>query len=357
MSSAMLQQMSRGQQPTAAMQQEADSFGKGFTSALQEDRKALFGGDLVRTLLLLALTGAVIWAAWKQKLSPVIAAVLFIVLASFDLLGVGKRYLNENNYIEAGEFDNTFALSAADAEIKKDTGYYRVFNQTRDPFNESMTSYHHNSVGGYHPAKLQIYQDPIENQISSNNRQVLNMLNTKYYILPNPQTGAPVAQLNPEAFGPCWLVQGIRYVADAKEEMSALDNTNLRDTAVVQQRFAQQVGDAPVADSTAFVRLIANKNDQVLYESNAASNQFAVFSEVFYDRGWKAFVDGRETPIVKTNYALRGLALPAGAHQIEFRFEPAMYKLGNTLVLVCSLLTYLVVLGGLFLHLRAVQKA
>lgn len=356
MSQAMLQQLARGQQSTAEMQQQADQFGRGFTNAIQADRRSLYGSDLVRTLLLLALGAATLWAAWKRKVKPVTAALLLLAFSSFDLLSVGRRYLNETKFVEPDEFDNTFALSAADRQIKADTGYFRVFNQTRDPFNESITSYHHNSIGGYHPAKLQIYQDLIENQISKNNMQVFNMLNTRYFILPDPQTGAPVARLNPGAFGPCWLVQGIHFVQDGKEEMAALDSMNLRDTAVVQVRYKDRIAALPVPDSTATLRFIENRNDLIRYESNAATPQFAVFSEIWYDRGWKAYIDGKEAPLVKTNYALRGLALPPGKHEIELRFEPYLYKLGNLLVLVCSLLTYVVVLGGLYLHWRGTQK-
>lgn len=356
MSQAMLQQMARGQQPTPDMQQQADQFGRGFTSAIQADRRSLYGGDLARTLILLALGAATLWAAWQRKVQPVIATLLLLAFSSFDLLSVGRRYLNDTKYVEPDEFDNTFALSAADRQIKADTGYFRVFNQTRDPFNESITSYHHNSVGGYHPAKLQIYQDLIENQISKNNMQVFNMLNTRYFILPDPQSGAPVARLNPGAFGPCWLVQGIRFVQNGKEEMAALDSMNLRDSAVVQISFKDRIVALPVADSSATLRFLENRNDLIRYESNALTPQFAVFSEVWYDRGWKAFIDGKEAPLVKTNYALRGLALPAGKHAIELRFEPYLYQLGNMLVLICSLLTYGVLLGGLFLHWRSTQK-
>ena len=352
MSGAMLQQLSQGQQPTAAMQQQADSFGREFTAAIQADRKSLLGSDLLRTLFFLLVTGALVWAASQQKLKATATAIVLVALSFLDLIPVDKRYLNNDSFVDAADFDNAFALSEADQQIKQDKGYYRVLNQTGDPFNESLTSYHHNSIGGYHAAKLQIYQDLIENQIAKNNMQVLNMLNTKYFILPNPQTGKPVAQLNPGAFGPCWLVKGVQFVPDGKAEMRALDSVNLRDTAVVQVKFQKDIG-LPVPDSTATIRLLENKNDIIHYESKASTPQFAVFSEIWYDRGWKAFVDGKEVPIIKTNYALRGLSLPAGSHKVEFRFEPKAYETGNMLVLICSLLTYVVVLGGLFLHFRS----
>jgi hypothetical protein len=246
-------------------------------------------------------------------------------------------------------------MSTADTQIKQDTGYYRVFNNATDPFNESNTAYHHNSIGGYHPAKLQIYQDLIEYQISKNNMQVLNMLNMKYVIVRNPQTGEMIAQQNPEAFGPCWLVKGIKFVTNGKAEMDALDNTSLKDTAVVQTKFKSMIKEIPIVDSAATLSFIENKNDLIRYQSNAITPQLGVFSEIYYDRGWKAFIDQKEVPIIKTNYALRGLAIPAGKHEITFRFEPASYKQGNIISLISSILIYLFVAGGLYWEWKRLQ--
>ncbi len=358
MTGAMLQQYAQqGQQPGAEVQQQAESFGKAFITAIQEDRKSLFAGDLIRSFIFISLTLLVLWFASTKKLQAVPAMIILLLLSSIDLLSVGKRYLNENNFVDGSDFDNAFAMTDADRQIKQDKGYFRVFNTTVDFVNESVTAYHHNSIGGYHPAKLQIYQDLIENQIVKNNMQVLNMLNTKYFIVQNPQTGAPFAQMNPSAFGPVWLVKGIKYVSNGKEEMKALDSTNLRDTAVVQVKFKSVVGADPVYDSTASIQLIENKNDLINYESKANSNQFAVFSEVYYNKGWNAFIDGKKAEIVKTNYALRGLAIPAGNHQIEFRFEPQSYKTGDTIVLISALLTYLIVIAGLFMEWKKSKQA
>lgn len=357
MSGAMLQQASQGKQPTPEMQQQAETFGKAFITAIQADRKGLFGSDLLRTIILLTLTLLVLWLASNKKLKPLPVMLVLLVLSSFDLLAVGRRYLNDNSFVDPDEFNNAFAMTDADKMIKQDKGYYRVFNTTVDFTNESVTSYHHNSIGGYHPAKLQIYQDLIENQIGKNNLQVLNMLNTKYFIVQNPQNGQPAAQINPGNFGPCWLVKGIKYVENGKEEMKALDSTNLRDTAVVQVKFKSFIPNAPVYDSAASIQLIENKNDIINYESKAGSNQFAVFSEIYYTAGWNAFIDGKKAEIVKTNYALRGLAIPAGTHKIEFRFEPYSYKLGDQLDLIAAILTYLIVFGGLFMAWKTSKQA
>lgn len=359
LSQAMLQQATQQgqQQPTAEMLQQAEQFGRGFVLAIQSDRKDLFGADLMRSLLIMALAMLLLWLASSKKINSLTVTMLLLVLCSVDLLTVGKRYLNESTFVDPSTFDGAFALTDADRMIKQDNGYYRVLNTTADFTNESITAYHHNSIGGYHPAKLQIYQDLIEYQIGRNNMQVLNMLNTKYFIVQNPQTGQPIAQMNPSAFGPVWFVKGVHFVADGKEEMKALDSINLRDTAVVQTKFKTSIAQLPVYDSAATIRLIENKNDVINYESNAATNQFAVFSEVYYTAGWNAFIDGKQAPIVKTNYALRGLAVPAGKHNIEFRFEPKSYKLGDTINLIASLLTYLIVFGGLFMTWKTSKQA
>ncbi len=347
MKSAMLQQISQNAPASATAEQEAEKFGKDFVTAIQTDRRSMAGSDLLRTIVLMTLALAVIWWTLKQK-QYTGGIVALGILCLFDLLTVDKRYLNNDRFVEQSDFQNSFAMSAADTQIKQDTGYYRVFNNATDPFNESNTAYHHNSIGGYHPAKLQIYQDLIEYQISKNNMQVLNMLNMKYVIVRNPQTGEMIAQQNTESFGPCWLAKGIKFVSSGKEEMNALDNTPLKDTAVIQTKFKADIKAMPVVDSTATLSFLENKNDLIRYQSNASTPQLAVFSEIFYDRGWKAFIDQKEAPIIKTNYALRGLSIPSGKHDIEFRFEPASYRLGNIISLISSILIYVFVAGGLF---------
>jgi uncharacterized membrane protein YfhO len=156
------------------------------------------------------------------------------------------------------------------------------------------------------------------------------MLNAKYFIYrDNKETKAK--WLNPNALGNCWFVSSIQYVKNADEEMAAVRVADPRNTAIVQESYKTAVLFAPQADSTATIKLLKNDNDIIRYTSSSATNQFAVFSEVYYKAGWKAFIDGKEAPIVKTNYALRGLSVPAGKHSIEFRFEPSGYMTGRKL--------------------------
>jgi hypothetical protein len=345
----MLQQMGGNSNP--GVQQQAAEFGKSFINAIHQDRRSLFGKDLLRTLLLIAAAGGLIYFFIQKKIKPTYVMIGLLILSSFDLFAVGRRYFNDKNFVEPENFEGSFTPSPADVEIKKDNGYYRVFNQTADPFQDAHTSYHHNSVGGYHPAKLAIYSDLIENQLSKGNMQVFNMLNTKYFITANPQSGQPAAQLNPGAFGPCWLVKGIKYVADGKQEIAALDNTNLKDTAVVQQKFKENI--LPIQpDSAASIQFIANTNDTVRYQSNAATNQFAVFSEVYYSKGWNAYIDGKKSDYAKVDYALRGMSIPAGKHNIEFIFEPTVYFLSSSITMWGSILLYLMVIGAIYVYVK-----
>ncbi|MEJ7679530.1 MAG: hypothetical protein WKG06_17050 [Segetibacter sp.] len=287
-------QQSAGQGPaTAAVKQQATELGRSFIEAIRDDRKSLFGWGLIRTIFLIATASGLIYLFIQRKIKPGIVMAGMLVLSSIDLFAVGRRYFNEKNFVEQETSGDAFTPSPADLQINNDKGYFRVFNQTTDVFNEAATAYFHNSIGGYHPAKLTLYNDIIENQLSKGNMQVFNMLNTKYFIVPGVQN-QPQAQLNPGAFGPCWLVKGIKFVSDGKEEMAALNNTNLRDTVVIQQKFKDKV-QTPQFDSSASIKLIENNNDTIRYQFASSANQYADFSEVYYSAGWNAYIDGKKT--------------------------------------------------------------
>ncbi|HEY4334816.1 MAG TPA: YfhO family protein, partial [Puia sp.] len=343
-----LQQLSQGHQPGQDAQQQAMATGNSLLRALESDRQGIYGSDLVRTIFLIVLAGGLVWLFLKNKIKPVILLAGLIVLSSYDLLSVGNRYLNQESYVDPGDAEAVLAPSAANQQIMSDPDKnFRVFDQaSQDPFQNATASYHHNSLGGYSPAKLGLYQDLIDNQLSKGNLQVYNMLNTKYVIQADPRTGQPVARLNSGAFGPCWLVKAIHYVKDGNEEMKALDSINVRDTAIIQQKLSSKVKFAPVADSSASIRLINNDNDKITYKFSAKTNQFAVFSEIYYDKGWDVYIDGNKTDYCRVDYLLRGMSIPAGDHAIEFRFEPHSYKVGMMLTSWFSLLIYLLLIAA-----------
>jgi hypothetical protein len=226
----------------------------------------------------------------------------------------------------------------------------RVYDQA--DFTSSTVSYFFNSIGGYSPAKLGLYQDIITNQIAQNHMNVLDMLNTKYFIVQNPANGHPEAQLNPGALGNCWFVKGFSFAKNADAEMAVLNRLNTRDSAVIDERFRSFAGNEPFFDSTATITMKENLNDKIIYESKSPTSQFAVFSEVYYPHGWDAYLDGRKVDYLRVNYLLRGMPVPAGNHTIEFRFEPRSVILGDKITMWFNILIYLMLVAGFILEFK-----
>jgi hypothetical protein len=276
------------------------------------------------------------------------------------MLGVAGRYLNSDSFVEDSDFESAFIPSEADEQILKDPDHanFRVFNQMEPNsfYTDSRTSYHHNSIGGYHPAMLALYNDIIERQLQKGNERVYNMLNTKYFIIQDPRNGKPVAQQNPAAFGNAWLVKGIKYVNNANEEMQALDSTDIKDTAIVEKKYQPEIKQAPVFDSSAFIKLKQNLNDKIEYSFHSKSPQFAVLSEVYYPLGWNAYIDGQKASYVKTNYVLRGMYLPAGDHQVEFRFQPTSFSTGRTITIIANSIVFIVMIAAFVFYIRRKPK-
>lgn len=346
----MLQQMAQKQEATPQMKQQADELGRSIVKGLQEDRKGLFGFDLLRSFLLIAVSAGAVYLWLKNKLTATYTTIIVGLLVVFDTLSVANRYLNNNSFNEASDVEGAFNPSPAVQQILADkSGFFRVFDETAEqgPFQDSKISYHLNSIGGYSPAKLALYQDIIERQLSRGNMNVFNMLNTKYFIAQNPQNGQVIAQLNPGALGNCWFVKAIVFAKNADEEMKILDSLNTKDSAVIDIRFKTAVGNQPLYDSNATIVLKENLNDKVVYESNAASDQFAVFSEVYYPHGWNVTIDGKPSDYARVNYTLRGLAVPAGKHTIEFSFEPRSAIISDQISKWCNILFFVLLIGSI----------
>jgi hypothetical protein len=324
-----------------------------FFSSLKEDRQSLMLNSILRSFIFIAIAAALIYFFVKDKIKSLALAVAFTVLSFSDVMAIDTRYLNSGNYQDAEEYENNFTPSAADQQILQDKSFYRVFNTIGSSFQDAMPSYYHNSVGGYNPAKLSIYQDLIERQLSKSplNMPVFNMLNTKYFITGNPS--GPQAQLNPDALGNAWFVKAVRLVKTPLEEMNTLNDFHPKDSAVANEEFKTVIHyDAAGFDSTSNIRLIKNDNDYIQYESNNSHNGFGVFSEIFYDRGWKAYIDNKETPIARVNYVLRGLSIPSGKHNIEFKFVPQAHKIGSAFTTIFQIVMLLLVAVTIFVTMR-----
>ncbi|MEO7309159.1 MAG: YfhO family protein [Chitinophagaceae bacterium] len=337
--------------------------GKGILTALRSDRAAYFGKDILRSFAFVALAIFLMGMFIRKKLNATVLLAGIGLLTMIDLLGIDSNYLNKTSFINKDEYEtNEFPESDADKQILKDTDpNYRVFNYSGgDPFQESKTSYYHKSIGGYHPAKLAIYDDLITFQLSRKlNEQVLNMLNAKYIIQDNPQTKQPMVFPNPAALGNCWLVKGVSFVNGAVAEMRALDAFNPKDTAIVDNKYKADLTGMMPTDSASSIKQTVFDNDAIKYESNTTSAQLAIFSEIFY-KDWFAYIDGKPAKVVKANYVLRGLLVPAGKHTIDFKFEPAAYKTGYAISAIASWLIVALLLGfvvwGVFLKEMAWRK-
>ena len=355
---AGVSQQAQGKQPGADVMQQATSMASSLIQALRTDRQSAYGGDLIRSIVLIALAAVLIGLYLKDKYKEQrILLGALVVLSSYDLLGIASRYLNESKYVEQTDLESQLAPTAADQRIKQDPEKgFRVFNASGDPFQMSLesarTSYNHNNIGGYSPAKLGLYQDLLVNQLYRTNPNVLNMLNTKYVIQDDPQTRQPVAHLNPDANGAAWLVKGIDFVANGNDEMKALDSVSTRDTVIIQSKYKDLVKFQPVPDSTASIHLIDNKLDEISYKFSAKTNQFAVFSEIYYEKGWEAYIDGQKTDYLRVDYVLRGMAVPAGDHTIEFKFRPKSFIMGDRITTWSSLLVWIGLLAAVVFEWR-----
>ncbi len=336
---------------------------KSFLNGLKEDRKALFLGDLLRSLLFIAVAVLALFLFNRKTLNALITTIIIGVFAFIDVIVIDNKYLNAENFQENTEYENVFKPSAVDEQIKKDTSYYRVFDVSQGispAFNGgALTSYFHKSIGGYHPAKLSIYQDLVEKQLYNFPEciPVLNMLNTKYIITSGQQNGQQLmSQENPGALGAVWFVKAIDFKKSPADVMSALTNFNPKDTAIIEESLKQGLHTNAAGDSSAFIKLIVNDNDNIDYQSSSSKDEFAVFSEIFYDDGWVATIDGKESPIIRTNYVLRGLQIPAGKHNIHFEFKPAAFTNSNTAAIGASAFIWLLLGFAAFTSLRKKMK-
>lgn len=317
----------------------AKQLGGDFINALVADRKSMYTYDLVRSLILVLFAGGGLWLFLKERAKINVVLILIGALILFDLVGVNTRYVNEDDFVSARQVNKPFSPTAADNEILKDDSHYRVFDTTDGA---SRASYFHNSIWGYHAAKPGKYQELYDFYIAKQNTQVINMLNIKYII-----GGEDQVMQNEEAYGNAWFVNSIKWVDTADEEMQALESTNVKTTAVVNKKYL--IGGEQFNPTAQDQIILSNyKPDHLIYKTSVSSRQFAVFSEMYYEDGWNAYVDGKLIPHVRVNYVLRGCEIPKGDHTVEFKFEPQVVQTGSTIALAGSLIFVLIFFGALY---------
>jgi hypothetical protein len=327
---------------------------------IREQRASMLRTDAFRSFFFIIATGGILYFWKENKLKDGLAIGLVVAVIAIDLIPVSKRYLNEDNFVKENRGE-LITKTEADKRILQDDGHYRVLN-LNNPFNEARTSYYHSSVGGYHGAKMRRYQDLIENHLQNemsimveklrsgdsdlSNFGIINMLNTKY-IKFGSQAGQVIP--NQHANGNAWFVEEVITVSNPDEEIEKLGNINTQQEAVVNtDRFdlSQEVF------SKGKIELISYAPNELIYTSNNNSNGLAVFSEIYYPKGWKAYIDGKESDILQVNYVLRGLEIPSGNHEIRFEFKPDAYFIGNKVMLGSSIMIFILLIGGLAFQIR-----
>lgn len=319
--------------------------GSAFISALIDDRKALYTKDLLRTLGFILATIAVLYAFYKAKINHTTAIIAVGVLGVLDLVLIDLNYVNKNNFVPKQMVTIPFQATAADNEILKDATNFRVFEQAGG-FSSARSSYFHHSLGGYHAAKPKKIQDLFDYQIAQQNIEVLNMLNVKYIIGKDEQQ-QDIPLQNPEANGNAWFVKEIKKVANADEMMREMKSFKSKETALAFTNDPISKTTFSV-DSLAQIKLINAQPNKLVYESTNSKDGFAVFSEMYYPKGWNITINGKSTNMHEVNYTLRGLEIPAGINKIEFTFEPQVVKTGSLISLITSIIAVLAIFGGLF---------
>jgi len=337
---------------------------------IREQRASMFRGDLFRSLgFVLAGTGVLWFYVKSQKFSSTgVLAVILGAIVLFDMWPVDKRYMNDGMFSPGNAFQKQFKPLAWEEQILKTEGmnvnepetvtknHFRVFNLAMNPFNDARTSYRLKSIGGYSAAKLRRYQDLIDEHLSKMHMPVINMLNTRYLIVPDRDNGnAPVVQFNPEAMGNAWFVSDIKVVDTPNQESDGLTQVDLRHTAIVGKDFASSVQPV-VADSTASVQLTQYTPNSLEYDATNQQAGTIVFSEIFYPYGWKCMVDGQPTDIFRANYMLRAINVQPGSHHIKMYFEPESVAKGDTLSMIFVVLLYLILFGSIAWGLFDLRK-
>jgi hypothetical protein len=311
-------------------------------AAIAAVRGWLVSGDAWRSLIVLLLGFGVIFVYLKGKLNELATVLVLAGIVLVDMYTVNKRYIDSDSFTSHYDLpEQNFTPRPADTQILQDKDMnYRVMDVQH--FGEAMPSYFHKTVGGYHAAKLSRYNDLINNQIAKNNIQVLNMLNTRYVIVDDQSV-----QRNPDALGNAWFVDTLTYVDNADQEMAFLNDFNPATTAVADAKFKQQLGDAKAVQPGDTIYETSYAPNHLIYKSHSANGGLAVFSEVYFPWGWKVTVDGKPVEMGRVNYVLRALQLPAGDHEIDFKYAPDEVNKTQTWATIAVVLIYLLLLLAL----------
>jgi hypothetical protein len=331
-----------------------EEMGTAFVNALKADRASLYSADLLRSGFFMLVAFGILWAYHKEKLAQNTAIIIIGIFMVGDLVLIDKNYVNNKDFVSKREMNEPFEATEADMTILQDTTHYRVFEVSGN-MSSARASFFHKSIGGYHAAKPRKMQQLFDYQIAKNNKEVLDMLNIKY-IIQTDEKGQEFPTMNPDANGNAWFVKELKMVNSADEEMKALDKLNTKDEAVYTTNNGKAYFGNISKDSTSTIKLDLYRPNHLKYTSNNKNIGFAVFSEIYYEDGWTATIDGKEEQIIKVDYTLRGLFIPKGKHTIEFKFEPQVVKTGSTIALFSSIGMVLLIIGGVYFERKKIKE-
>jgi len=328
--------------------------GNAMANALIQDRISAAREDAVRTLVFLAIGFGILWAYFKQKINVVVLSILLLAVTLVDLWTVDKRYLKDEYYTERQE-NPTPQPREVDTFIARDTDPdFRVLDLSQNIMEDDKTPFFNKSIGGYSAARMKRYNELIESQFSKTvNHSVLDMLNTKFIIMSDPKTNNLSMQRNETACGHAWFVKSVKYAKDADQEMQTISAFSPKDEAIVDQRYKNIIDDKATGyDPNGTIKLVKYSPDDMVYQSGATTPSVAVFSEIYYDKGWKMYIDGKESPYFRADYVLRAAQIPVGNHKIEFIFHPASYYTGEKISLAGSILLVLALGGAIYTGIK-----
>ncbi|MFI5138435.1 MAG: YfhO family protein [Sphingobacteriales bacterium] len=324
--------------------------------ALQTDRENIERWDAFRSLIFIVITFGLLWAFIKQKVSTTVLSVGLFVLILADLWQVDKRYLNDAVFQDKQDTAQVIKPREVDEFIMRDTDPdFRVFDLTAGIKQDTYNPFFHKSISGYSAARLKRYDELIDNQLTTNpaNHDVLDMLNTKYFI--NQDTGRNYKMIaNQTACGHAWFVKSVKFVKNADEEMKAISAFAPKDEAIVDKQYKKTIDEKlqTAGDPNATIKLTNYNPDHLTYQTGSTTAQIAVFSEIYYNNGWKMLIDGVEAPYFRADYVLRAAQIPLGNHKVEFIFHPASYYTGEKISIAGSIILVLALAGAVYSETR-----
>ena len=330
------------------------TFSNEFMDALKADRKNLYSADVIRSGFLILVGLGILWFYTKEKLSQIATVVLVGIFMVGDLVLIDRNYVDASGFVSAREVREPFQPTDSDLKILEDTSHFRVYEINGRL--QARTSYFHKSLSGYSAVRPRRMDQLFNYQIDNGNMEVLNMLNTKYVIQVDEKNQESPA-LNTDANGNAWFITDVKFVNSADAEMKALDKFNSKDEVIINNKeFTVSAQTTYQRDSLAQIKLVEYKPNYIKYTTENTNKGLAVFSEIYYPKGWIATIDGKEAPIFRTNYTLRGLEIPAGKHTVEFKFEPQVVKTGSTIALISGLGMLLLIGGGIYFERKKALK-